>query len=130
MINRVFAVLLTIQAFPGILTGIHWRLALDLGSISKYKEPYSGSQELSQSLVPAFKAMEQGLNELHDSLEANSNFDTLSRVIITGIFFMLVVLSLLSRFHIISKLRKNKTPSSVSFPPPTQTSYPGWVNKI
>ena len=130
MFNRVFAVLLIVQAVPGVLMGIHWRLALDLGSISKYREPYSGSQELSQSLVPAFKAMEQGLNELHDSLEANSNFDTLSRVIITGIFFMLVVLALLSRFHIISKLRRNKAQSPISFPPPTQPSYPGWVNKI
>ena len=130
MASRVLATLIMIQAFPGILTGIHWRLALDLGSISKYKEPYTGSQELSQSLVPAFKAMEQGLNELHDTLQSNSNYDMLSRVIITGIFFMLVVLALLSRFDVISKLKKAKAQPQIPFHSPNQPGYPGWVNKV
>ena len=130
MARPVLVTMIMIQAIPGILTGISWRLALDLGSISKYKEPYTGSQELSRSLVPAFKVMEKGLNELHDTLQSNSNYDLLSRVIITGIFFMLVVLALLSRFDVISKLKKAKAQPQIPFHSPNQPGYPGWVNKV
>ena len=130
MFLRVLAMLITIQAFPGTLSGVHWRLSLNLGSLSKYRDSYTGSQELSQTLVPAFKAMEQGLNELHDTLQANTNYDLLARVIITGIFFMIVVLALLSRFNIISQLKKAKQPSTISFPQHNQPGYPGWVNKV
>ena len=130
MFKFLFTSLFAVQAFPTVLMGIHWRLVLDLGNIRKYHDAYSGSQELSQSLVPAFKAVEQGLNELHDRLDSNSNYDTLARVIITGIFFMLVILNLISRFHLIRKFRKTQPQPSVPIPPPMPNQYPGWVNKI
>ena len=130
MFPRVLVIVITIQAFPVTLSGVHWRLSLNLGSLSKYRDSYTGSQELSQTLVPAFKAMEQGLNELHDTLQANTNHDLLARVVITGIFFMIVILALLSRFNIISQLKKTKQSSTIAFPQNSQPGYPGWVNKV